>query len=301
MFFEPDNGPTAIIIVGPTASGKTALSLQAARHFQTSIISTDSRQCYREMNIGVAKPSPAELAQCPHYFINSHSIHEPVDTVVFEQEALTAAKQIFTEKKIALVAGGTGLYVKVFCEGIDDIPSPDQETRKRVQQAWTEGGLEQLRAWINEIDPAFMTSTGEKDNRVRIMRALEVKLFTGNSILDYRVGIKKQRPFNIRKIGIDWPREILYQRINARVEGMMTAGLLKEVESLFPHRHLKALQTVGYQELFRYLENDCTLEEAVEKIKQHTRNFAKRQMTWFRKDPEVQWSTFDNLAKDLGI
>jgi len=299
MLFEPSHLPVAIVIVGPTASGKTSLSLLAARHFNTSIISADSRQCYRELNIGVARPSEAELSECRHYFINSHSIHENVDTVVFEQEALAAAETIFNENKLVIVTGGTGLYVKVFCEGIDDIPLTDPDTKEMVEQAWKQGGIARLQEWLNEIDPVFLMQMKEKGNRARMMRAIEVRLSSGKSILEFREGAKKKRPFAIKKVGIHWPRELLYQRINNRVEDMMGSGLLKEAETLYPFRHLKALQTVGYQELFDYLDSKYSLDEAVEKIKQHTRNFAKRQMTWFRKDPDITWAPYDHWLKEL--
>ena len=299
MLFEPSHLPVAIVIVGPTASGKTSLSLLAARHFNTSIISADSRQCYRELNIGVARPSEAELSECRHYFINSHSIHENVDTVVFEQEALAAAETIFNENKLVIVTGGTGLYVKVFCEGIDDIPLTDPDTKEMVEQAWKQGGIARLQEWLNEIDPAFLMQMKEKGNRARMMRAIEVRLSSGKSILEFREGAKKKRPFAIKKVGIHWPRELLYQRINNRVEDMMGSGLLNEAETLYPFRHLKALQTVGYQELFDYLDGKYILDEAVEKIKQHTRNFAKRQMTWFRKDPDITWAPYDHWLKEL--
>jgi tRNA dimethylallyltransferase len=301
MLFETPHLPVAFIIVGPTASGKTHLSLQAAKHFGTSIISADSRQCYREMNIGVAKPSLPELSQCLHYFINSHSIHEKVDAVVFEQEALNAAKEIFSRHQVAIVAGGTGLYVKVFCEGIDDIPGVDPAIKEQVVREFREGGMERLHQWINEIDPDFMLRTLEPGNPARVMRAIEVNLSSGKSILAFREGKKRTRPFNIKKLGISWPREILYQRINARVEEMMRMGLLNEAESLYPHRHLKALQTVGYQELFDHFDNKYSLDEAVEKIKQHTRNFAKRQLTWFKKDREIIWASYESLENELRI
>ncbi|HLO83353.1 MAG TPA: tRNA (adenosine(37)-N6)-dimethylallyltransferase MiaA [Chitinophagaceae bacterium] len=284
---------TAIIIVGPTASGKTALSLAFAARYSTSIISADSRQCYRELNIGVAKPSPEELSQCRHYFIDSHSIHEQVDTMIFEKEALAAANEIFKDREMAIVTGGTGLYVKVFCEGIDEIPAVDPGVKTRVEEAWRNGGNNALQQWLTEIDPDFMSSTKEKDNRVRLMRALEVKLSSGRSILEYQGGQKKQRDFTIRKIGIEWPRDILYERINKRVEVMMESGLLEEARSLYPHRHLKALQTVGYQEIFNHLDGKCSLDEAVDKIKQHTRNYAKRQLTWFRKDEGIEWMSWE--------
>jgi tRNA dimethylallyltransferase len=270
-----------------------------AHRFQTSIISADSRQCYRELNIGVAKPSVEELSQCPHYFINTHSIHEKVDAVVFEQEALAATEKIFAENEIAIVAGGTGLYVKVFCEGIDDIPPTDPQVKQQVQDAFNEGGLLRIQQWLIEVDPDFLSATKETGNRARFMRALEVKLSSGKSILEFREGKKKTRPFFIKKIGISWPREVLYQRINQRVEEMMMAGLLKEAESLYPFRHLKALQTVGYQELFDYLDKKYSLDEAVEKIKQHTRNYAKRQLTWYKKDPEISWASIDDYIREL--
>jgi tRNA dimethylallyltransferase len=286
---NPGSSKTAIVIVGPTASGKTAFSLELAAKYSTSIISADSRQCYRELNIGVAKPTEVELASCRHYFIDSHSIHDPVDTVIFEQEALRAAAEIFSEHDVAILTGGTGLYVKVFCEGIDNMPSIDPEVKKKVENAWQTGGLEALQQWITEIDPQFLDSTKERDNRVRLMRALEVKLQSGTSILEFREGAKKKRDFRIRKIGIEWPRDLLYARINKRVEEMMEAGLVDEARGLYPFRHLKALQTVGYQELFDHFDGRYSLDEAVEKIKQHTRNYAKRQMTWFKKDAEIDW------------
>jgi tRNA dimethylallyltransferase len=292
----PHQAKTALIIVGPTASGKTKLSLSLASRYSTAIISADSRQCYRELNIGVAKPSQDELRQCRHYFIDSHSIHEKVDAVVFEQEALAAAQKIFSANEVSIITGGTGLYVKVFCEGIDEMPAVDPEVKIRVEEVWRSGGVSALQQWVTEIDPGFLLATKEKDNRVRLMRALEMKLSSGRSILDFREGQKKQRDFTIKKIGIEWPREILYQRINARVDNMMEAGLLEEARSLYPHRDLKALQTVGYQELFDHLDGKYSLDEAVDKIKQHTRNYAKRQLTWFRKDSNVEWMVWDKAV-----
>jgi tRNA dimethylallyltransferase len=291
---------TALVIVGPTASGKTSLSLQAASVHHTSIISADSRQCYREMNIGVAKPSPQELSAVRHYFIDSHSIHEPVDAVVFEQEALKAADEIFSNSNIAVVTGGTGLYVKVFCEGIDDIPAVEPSVKEKVDEVFRERGVAGLQQWLAEVDPEFMRGTHETSNRVRLMRALEVKLSSGSSILSFRAGEKKNRPFQIHKFGIQWPRELLYQRINTRVENMISQGLLQEATALFPFRQLKALQTVGYQEIFDHLEGRYSLDEAVDKIKQHTRNYAKRQMTWFSRDSSIQWFSYEELTKRFG-
>jgi len=241
------------------------------------------------MNIGVAKPSPGELGSCPHFFINTHSIHEKVDTVVFEQEALKAASATFINSSRVIVTGGTGLYVKVFCEGIDELPAIPVRIREQVSLAGKQQGVNFLRTWLEQLDPGFLLTSKEIANPARLMRALEVKLATGQSILDFRAGKKAVREFRIRKIGIWWPRELLYARINERVDMMMQAGLLEEVKALYPHRHLKALQTVGYRELFGYLEGSFTLDQAVDKIRQHTRNYAKRQMTWFSKDPSVEW------------
>ncbi len=288
---------TAIIVVGATASGKTSISLKAATALHTSIISADSRQCYREMNIGVAKPTADELSLVPHYFINSHSVHEHVNAVVFEQEALQAADSIFSNHEFAVLTGGTGLYVKVFCEGIDSIPAADPSVKGQVDQVFKERGIQGLQQWLTEVDPAYMQQSKETGNRVRLMRALEIKLSSGRSILDYRVGAEKKRPFQIRKYGITWPRDILYKRINDRVDDMMSKGLLQEAESLFPLRHLKALQTVGYQELFSHIEGQYSLQNAVEKIRQHTRNYAKRQMTWFKQDSSIEWFSYDQLLE----
>lgn len=282
------SGKTAIIIVGPTASGKSAAALRLARQLDTSIISADSRQCYREMNIGVARPSAEELSSVRHYFINSHSIHDPVDAVVFEQEALQAANEIFATRDQLVMAGGTGLYVRVFTEGIDDIPAVEETIKLEVRSVKRTVG--ELQLWLEKIDPDYVRNTTEPGNPVRLMRAIEVKLSTGRSILSYRKGGPKKRDFNIVRIGIDLPRETLYRRINDRVDHMMDQGLFAEAQALFPHRHLDALQTVGYQELFDHLEGKYSLDEAVAKIRQHTRNYAKRQLTWFRREQEVEWN-----------
>lgn len=275
---------TALVIIGPTASGKTFLSLQLARQFNTSIISADSRQCYRELNIGVAKPTTDELSAFKHYFINTHSIFDKVDAAVFERESLVATKEIFQQSDILILSGGTGLYVKTFCQGIDAIPSVDTSVREQVRNWWEEGGINLIREKLAIADPAFLSRTYEPDNPVRLMRALEVRLSSGHSILEFQSAGVKKRDFRIRKIRIDWPRELLYQRIDHRVDLMLEAGLLQEAQQLYPYRHLPALQTVGYQELFAFMDGAMTLEEAIAKIKQHTRNYAKRQMTWFRKE-----------------
>lgn len=284
---------TCIIIVGPTAVGKTALAVQVARHFQTSIISADSRQCFRELNIGVAKPSAAELQAVPHYFINSHSLHDQVNAAVFEELALRWAEEIFTAHDVVVMTGGTGLYVRAFCEGLDDVPEVPADLRASIVADYKAHGMKWLQERVEEEDPAFFSS-GEVQNPQRLMRALEVKRTTGQSIVSFRKSAPKQRPFNIIKIGLDLPRQQLYQRIDERVDQMMEQGLLEEVRALFPLRHLNALQTVGYSELFEHLEGSISLERAVALIRQHTRNYAKRQLTWFRKDAGIHW--FDPQA-----
>jgi tRNA dimethylallyltransferase len=287
----PDSftNPTVIVVTGPTASGKTSLALTLAQKYNTSIVSVDSRQCYRELNIGVAKPTSEELDLVHHYFINSHSIHETVDAVVFEKYALEAVVKIFLKNNVAIVCGGTGLYLNVFCEGIDDIPKTPPELRAEIIALYKNSGIEFLQSALLENDPDFLNSSSEINNPSRLMRALEVKLFTGKSILSFREGVKKQRNFDIIKFGIELPREILYHRINTRVDQMMEDGLLEEVKMLHTFKHLTALQTVGYNELFDFIEGKADLNFAIEKIKQHTRNYAKRQITWFKNDIAIQW------------
>jgi tRNA dimethylallyltransferase len=279
---------TCIVIVGPTAVGKTPLALQVAQHFNTEIISADSRQCFKELNIGVAKPSIEELQLVKHHFISSHSIHDEVNTAVFEQYGLQKAKEIFTRNDIAVAVGGTGLYVKTFCQGIDEVPLVKPGIREKITANYEWEGLEWLQEEVKKNDPEYYEK-GEIKNPQRLMRALEVKLSTGRSIIEFQTQPKKQRDFDIIKIGLELPREQLNKNINARVDAMMKAGLLDEVKKLEPQRKLNALQTVGYRELFGHLQGDLSLEDAVEIIKINTRQYAKRQMTWFKKDEEVNW------------
>lgn len=290
---------TIIIICGPTAVGKTAFALQLAKALQTEIISADSRQCYKEVNIGVAKPSNKELAEVPHWFINSHSIHEEVNAGVFEPYALDAAAKIFENHPTAVMVGGTGLYIKAFCEGMDDVPAVDPAIRQKVIAEYEEKGLNFLQKQIAEKDPEFWL-IAEQQNPQRLMRALEVFLSTGKSITAFRKGAKKERPFNIVKVGLELARAQLNEQINYRVDKMIEEGLLTEVSELYSYRYLNALQTVGYRELFDYLENKFSLKEAVEKIKINTRQYAKRQMTWFKKDTTIRWqNTYQVTVKDV--
>ncbi|NCU02998.1 MAG: tRNA (adenosine(37)-N6)-dimethylallyltransferase MiaA [Chitinophagaceae bacterium] len=279
---------TVILIAGPTAVGKTAVAIQLAKHFSTQIISADSRQCFKEISIGVAKPSEQELQEVKHYFINSHSIHETVTAAAYEKYALDAAAEIFKTHDIAVMVGGTGLYIKAFCEGMDEIPAVEDNLRNELQQQYNALGLEWLQQQLKQHDPLF-AAQGEMQNPQRMLRALEVVRSTGASILSFRKGEKQQRSFQIIKTGLDLPREELYNRINERVDIMMNDGLLEEAKKVYPLRQLNALQTVGYRELFDYFDGNSTLEKSVEKIKQNSRHYAKRQLTWFRRDEEMKW------------
>jgi tRNA dimethylallyltransferase len=285
---------TVIIIVGPTAAGKTAAAIRLAQQLQTQtkIISADSRQCYRELNIGVAKPSPSELSAVPHYFIDSHSITETVNAAIYEKLALGWTDEIFAHSNHVVMVGGTGLYIKAFAEGLDEIPPADESIRLHLQQQYEVLGIAWLQQEILKYDPDYYSS-GEIQNPQRLMRALEVRLTTGQSILSFRSSGSKARPFNIKKIGIDLPKEELHKRIHNRVDRMMKDGLLKEVQNLLPYRTHNALQTVGYRELFEYLDGKVRLEVAVENIKTNTRQYAKRQLTWFRRDRSTVWMAPD--------
>lgn len=284
--------PTIIIIVGPTAVGKTAAAIRLAQQEHTKIISADSRQCFRELNIGVAKPSVAELSAVHHYFINSHSIHEEVNAAVFEELALQWTTDILRETPTAFMAGGTGLYIKAFTDGLDDIPAVDPTIRRHLQLQYELNGIGWLQQEVNLHDPGFYAE-GERQNPQRLLRALEVRLSTGRSILSFRSATNRQRSFQIRKIGLDLPKDELHRRIDDRVNYMIDQGLVEEVKGLLPYRHHNALQTVGYKEIFEYLDGSCSLDEAIANIKTNTRRYAKRQLTWFRKDPAVQWADPD--------
>ena len=283
---------TCIIIVGPTAVGKTALAIQVAQHFSTEIISADSRQCFKELNLGVAKPSAEELQLVKHYFINSHSIKDTLNAAIFEQYALGKAKEIFKQHDIAVMVGGTGLYIKTFADGIDEVPIINPSIREQIIADFEWEGLEWLQKEVATKDPLYFEK-GETKNPQRLMRALEVKLSTGKSIIEFQTQQKRNRDFNIIRIGLEIPKEELHKKINSRVDAMMHNGLLEEVKSLVPYKDLNALQTVGYRELFGHLIGDLTLIDAVEAIKINTRQYAKRQLTWFKKDEEVNWCAPD--------
>lgn len=284
-----------IVVVGPTAVGKTALALRIAQLFKTAIISADSRQCYRELNIGVAKPTIEELTMVPHYFINSHSVHNEVNAAVFEQYALQAANQIFSHHPIAVMVGGSGLYIDAFCNGMDNMPPIPIEIRNNIINNFQKNGLRWLQETIKKNDPIFWEKA-EQQNPQRLMRALEVWEATGQSILHFRSKSKAQRPFKIVKIGLELPRIELYQHINNRVLDMIKDGLVEEVSALQPLQHLNALQTVGYKELFDYLNGFVSLNKAIELIQLNTRHYAKRQITWFKRDNNILWFSPDQLT-----
>lgn len=285
---------TCIVIVGPTAVGKTSLAIRLAKLFNTAIISADSRQCYLEMNIGVAKPAPAFLREIKHYFINSHSITQEVNAGLFEQYALSSLKEIFFNSQVALMVGGTGLYVQALCEGMDEIPVIVPDIRNEIIAGYKKYGLEWLQQRVKQNDPAYFDKA-EIYNPQRLMRSLEVNLSTGRSIQSFHTNQQKKRNFLIKKIGLELPREILYQNINKRVDEMITEGLIDEVRALLPFKHLNALNTVGYKEIFGYLEGQLTRGEAIEAIKKSTRHYSKRQLTWFKKDGSIRWFAPDDL------
>lgn len=288
--------PTVIIIVGPTAAGKTAAAVRVAERLKTKIISADSRQCYKELNIGVAKPPAAELNAVPHYFIDSHSIHEQVNAARFEELALQWTADIFLASPTAVMVGGTGLYIKAFTDGLDEIPPADPAIRQHLKERYDLEGIGWLQQEVSQVDPDFFKQ-GEALNPRRLLRALEVWLSTGKSILSFRKGGSRQRPFEVRMIGLELPKEALHRRIDQRVDAMIQQGLVEEVQSLQPYRSHNALQTVGYKEIFDYLDGKCSLDEAITNIKTNTRRYAKRQYTWFRKVVGIQWTDPEKILK----
>lgn len=289
---------TVVIIVGPTASGKTGLSLKLAACYNTDIISADSRQCFKELNIGVAKPPAEALRSVKHYFINSHSIHDVVNAQVFETYALNAAKEIFKKNNIVIMAGGTGMYIKAFCEGLDEMPEVEPSVREAIITTYNENGLVWLQQEVQTKDPDFW-AVAEQQNPQRLMRALEVINSTGKSITAYRNNVKKERPFNVIKAGIDISKPQLHENIASRVDEMIIEGLVEEVRSLYPYKNINALQTVGYKEIFDYLDEKISLPEAIDQIKINTRQYAKRQLTWFKKDKTIHWlSDADLISRD---
>jgi len=277
-----------IVIVGPTAVGKTRLAINIARHFHTEIISADSRQIYKELTIGTAKPSQAELQEVRHHFIDSHSIHEDYDAARFGEEALALITKLFERSDYVVVCGGSGLYLKALLEGFDDIPEVADEVRDQLIEEFEAKGLLWLQNKMRELDPAYFQQLDQK-NPVRLMRALEVKIATGKSISAFQTRVKRTQPFSVVKIGLELERAVLYTRIDERMDNMIDSGLLEEAKSLYPFKNLNALQTVGYREIFDYLDGQYDWEEAVRLLKRNTRRYAKRQLTWFKRDEDIKW------------
>lgn len=277
-----------IVIVGPTAIGKSALAINLAKELNTEIISADSRQFYTEMNIGTAKPSDEELTAAKHHFINSLSVTEDFNVGDFEVQGLQVLKQLFSKYNSAILVGGSGLYINAITQGFDNLPTVNPEIREKLNSSYQEKGLNYLQEQLKQLDSEYYLQV-DKNNPQRIIRALEVCLSTGLPFSSFRQNNKTFRPFKCIKIGLNTEREVLYNQINIRVDKMIVEGLIEEVEQLLPFKNLNSLQTVGYSEVFDYLEGKCALTEAVEIIKQNTRRFAKRQLTWFRKDKEIIW------------
>lgn len=292
---------TLIVIAGPTAAGKTALAIQLALHYRTEIISADSRQFYKEMDIGTAKPSAEELSMVKHHLVNSHSINDLFSVGDFEKEVLTILDQLFKDHNQVILVGGSGLFINAVFDGFDDLPKAPQEIRDSLNLILEKKGIVALQERLLKVDPQYF---GEVDihNPQRLIRALEVFESTGKPFSSYRTKVKKKRDFNLIKLAISPSRAQLYEQINFRVDLMIKQGLIEEVRALQEHRGLNTLNTVGYSELFEYLEGKCTKEDAIEKIKQNTRRFAKRQITWFKRSEDMKWyapSEHNFIIKDL--
>lgn len=282
------NQKILISVSGPTAAGKTKIAIKLAQYFQTEIISADSRQFYRETEIGTAKPSAEELKIVSHHFIDSHSVTERFSVADFEKAALEKLDQLFKNHQIVIIVGGSGLYLQAIYQGFDEMPEANEPERQRWNQLYQEKGLTFLQEQLQVLDPDYHQQV-DLQNPQRIIRALEVTSSNGKPFSSFLIKNKKERNFKIIKIGINPERSILYNRINGRVDTMIEKGLIKEVKTLFSFHHLNALNTVGYKELFEAFNNNLPVKEAIEKIKQNTRRFAKRQITWFKKDTEIVW------------
>ena len=279
---------TLIVITGPTAVGKTALCLDVAKHFHIPIINADSRQIFRELKIGTAPPTEAQMQQVHHDFVGILGLDDYYSASLFEQQVLELLGRQFLSSDYALMAGGSMMYIDAVCDGIDDIPTIDDQTRTTMKQRLADEGLEALCEELRQRDPEYYEIV-DRQNPRRVVHALEICLMTGKTYTSFRKREKRQRPFNIIKIGLNRPREELYERINRRVDQMMADGLLEEAKALYPKRHLNALNTVGYKELFDYIDGRWPLEEAVERIKGNTRRYARKQLTWFKKDESIRW------------
>ena len=286
---------TLIVITGPTAVGKTALCLDLATHFGIPIINADSRQIYRELKIGTARPTEEQMQQIKHYFVGTLGLEDYYSASLFEQQVLELLSQLFQTHDYALMTGGSMMYIDAVCDGIDDIPTIDDETRALMKRRLDEEGLERLCEDLKKLDPEYYQMV-DKQNPRRVVHALEICTMTGQTYTSFRRREKRERPFRIIKIGLNRPREELYARINQRVDEMMAGGLLEEVKTMYPKRSLNALNTVGYKELFDYIDGRWPLEEAVERIKGNTRRYARKQLTWYKKDNQIRWFHPDEIT-----
>lgn len=278
-----------IVVGGATASGKTSVAIALAKHFGTEILSADSRQFFREMSIGTAKPTAQELAQAKHHFIDCISIHEEYSVGDYERDALSLLAELFQEQDVVVLAGGSGLYIRALCEGLDAFPEVPPEIRAELVERFQDEGLQSLQKKLSQLDPEYYAIV-DQQNPQRLIRALEVCIASGKTYSSFRSGQKAKRTFQPIYLKLEWERETLYDRINRRVDQMIEQGLIEEVKELYPFKHLNALQTVGYQELFDYLDGKSTLFDAIELIKRNSRRYAKRQMTWLRK--REHWRDF---------
>ena len=299
------NKNTLIVIAGPTASGKTAFSIALAKALNTVILSADSRQFYKEMSIGTAAPTVEELSQAKHYFVHHISIKDKYDVADYERDAMQLLDELFKTHDAVIMTGGSGLFIDAVCNGIDEMPDVSSEIREKVQKLLDEGGLKALQDEVQRLDPEYFAIVDQQNPR-RLQRALEVCYQTGKTFTSFRSGHTVKRDFDIKKYALLWDRQELIERIDKRVDIMMQQGLLEEAKALYPKQNLNALNTVGYKELFTYFDGDCSLKEAVEQIKIHTRQYAKRQMTWLRKDNSYRWimpedfdSTLSALQQEL--
>lgn len=284
---------TLIVITGPTAVGKTDLCLDIAKYFGIPIINADSRQIYREIKIGTAAPTEEQLQQVRHYFVGTQALTDYYSASIYEQEVMHLLDTLFQTSDYALLSGGSMMYIDAVCNGIDDIPTVDDETRDTLKRRLAEDGLDSLCEQLRILDPEHYEIVDKKNPR-RVVHALEICLMTGRTYTSFRTNAHKERPFNIIKIGLTRKREIIYERINRRVDIMMEQGFLDEARSVYPLRHLNALNTVGYKELFTYLDGTWSLDEAIERIKGNTRRYARKQLTWYKKDPLVTWFSPDD-------
>ena len=291
---------TLIFVVGPTGSGKTDLSIALARHFGAPILSADSRQFYRGMSIGTAQPTPEQLAAAEHHFIASHDITEQYSCGRYEADALKLLERLFEQHPVVVAVGGSGLYVNALCHGMDSLPDAAPELRERLVLRLADNGLDSLLAELQRLDPEYYDKV-DRGNPQRIVRALEVCLQTGRPYSELRRGRRQERDFHIVKIGTSLPREVLYERIDRRVDAMIAEGLEQEARALYPHRALNALQTVGYREMFAWMDGTTTRDEAIELIKRNSRRYAKRQMTWFGRDESIVWIDPTDIERAIQI